>query len=104
MRLIRHLESLPPLALSAFPVARLRLGGATQAFRRPIVLSPNRDWWIVGPGTLDAALTGADTGRCTRVCLDDCVLLNRTRRGPSEAALRYPSPPSNRQTVGRRTK
>ena len=71
------------------PVARLRLGGATQAFRRPIVLSSDRDWWIVGPGTLDAALTGADTGRCTRVCLDDCVLLNRTRRGPSEAALRY---------------
>lgn len=70
-------------------VTRLRLGGVTQAFRRPIVLSPDRDWWIVGPGTLDAALSGADTGRCTRVRLDNCVLLNRTRRSPSEAALRY---------------
>lgn len=67
----------------------VRLGGGVQTFTRPIVVSPERELWIVGPGTLDATLTGSDTGRCTRVRLDNCVLLNRTRLGPVENALHY---------------
>lgn len=77
------------IVTNAIPVTLVRLGGQTQAFKYPIALPPDRDWWIGGPGTLDVDLTGTDTGRCTRIWLDHCVLLNRTLKAPKDAALHY---------------
>ena len=67
----------------------VRLNRQIQAFKRPIVLSNDREWFIVGPGTLDANVTGADTNALTNVRLDHCIFLNRTRKPPEQAALFY---------------
>lgn len=69
--------------------AVMRLDGETHTMSNRVVLTPDREWWIVGPGTLEADLTGSDTGNCTRVHLDKCVLLNRTSLFPMEAAVQY---------------
>ena len=63
--------------------------GATHAFKRPIVLPNDREWYIVGPGTLDADVTGTATNKLTNVRLDRCVLLNRTRKPAEQVAIRY---------------
>ncbi len=67
----------------------VRLNGEVHAFSRPIVLSNDREWLVVGPGTLDADVTGADTNESVRVRLDHCVFLNRTRKPAELAAVRY---------------
>jgi len=36
----------------------VRLGGRTNVFTRPLRLEAGREYWIVGPGTLDAAISG----------------------------------------------
>ena len=71
------------------PATVVRLNGETHAFKRPIVLSNDREWFIVGPGTLDADVTGTDTNKLTNVRLDRCVLLNRTRKPAEQAGLFY---------------
>ena len=67
----------------------VRLNGEPHVFKRPIVLPNDREWFVVGPGTLDADVTGADTSKRTNVHLDRCVLLNRTRKPAEQAAIRY---------------
>ena len=36
----------------------MRLGGATNTIDRPIRLDPAREYWIVGPGTLEGEFSG----------------------------------------------
>lgn len=67
----------------------VRLNGKTHTFKRPITLENDREWFVVGPGTLDADVTGADTNAPAAVHLERCVLLNRTRKPLAKAALRY---------------
>ena len=40
------------------PATIVRLGGATNTFDRPIRLDPGREYWIVGPGTLEGEFSG----------------------------------------------
>ncbi len=40
------------------PATVIRLGGRTNVFRRPIRLAAGRDYWIVGPGVLEASMAG----------------------------------------------
>ena len=51
------------------------LGGRTNVFTHPIRLDSGREYWIVGPGTLDAAISGP-TNSVLRIM--DCTVINRT--------------------------
>ena len=64
----------------------LRLNGQTQKFGEPILLDSNRVYWIVGPGTLDAAIDGRPGAR---VYLDNCVLINRTEKPLKQCGIHY---------------
>lgn len=55
-------------------------------FKEPIRLSSGKEYWITGPGTLDADLSGPQN---TIVRLKDCVLLNRTKKLYPENGLHY---------------
>lgn len=72
---------------NATPVTVVRLNRRTYTFDHPVVLPADREWWIRGPGTLDATLLGEKPG--TRVFLDGCTLLNRTTCPPKETGLHY---------------
>ncbi len=88
-RVTRHVSWATREVTNEVPATVVRLNGETHAFKRPIVLSNDREWFIVGPGTLDADVTGTDTNKLTNVRLDRCVLLNRTRKPAEQAALFY---------------
>lgn len=66
---------------------RISLNHATNVFSRPVLLDSGRDYWIVGPGVLDAAIESA--GSNTVVHLKNCALLNRTSKPIKEAGVRY---------------
>ncbi|MBR4652844.1 MAG: serine/threonine protein kinase [Kiritimatiellae bacterium] len=54
----------------------VHLGGKTNVFTRPLVLDTKREYWVEGPGVLDAAVAGP-TGAVMR--LKNCIFLNRTK-------------------------
>ena len=56
------------------------------SFKNTIRLSPEREYWITGPGTLDADLFCPTTAV---VRLRNCVLLNRTKRLYPENGIQY---------------
>lgn len=68
-------------------ITLLRLKGKTNVFERPLVLSPEREMWIVGPGMLDAACE-CPKGEA-KVRLEKCFFNNRTRVHPDRAGIRY---------------
>ena len=53
---------------------------------RPLVLDANREYWVEGPGVLDAAVAGP-TGAV--MYLRKCVFLNRTKESLSINGVRY---------------
>ena len=64
----------------------VNLNSRTNVFDRPVVLSPSYEYWITGPGILDAELI-AQKG--TTIRLKDCVFLNRARTALDVAEIRY---------------
>ena len=64
----------------------VRLGGVTNVFTHPIKLAPDREYHIVGPGTLDAGFVGS---KGAKIVLENCLLLNRTRKPLRDARVRY---------------
>lgn len=68
-------------------ITHYRLNGKTNVFKRPIVLSPERETWIVGPGMLDAAFE-CPKGEA-KVRLEKCFFNNRTKVHPDRAGIRY---------------
>lgn len=64
----------------------LRLNKQKYKFKEPILLATNRYYWVVGPGTLDASIEGRPGAR---LCLDNCVLINRTEKQPRECGVHY---------------
>ena len=82
--------SMPQMSLVAVTnvvSARIvRLGGKTNVFTRPLVLDANREYWVEGPGVLDAAVAGP-TGAV--MYLRKCVFLNRTKESLSINGVRY---------------
>ena len=55
----------------------LDLRGQTVVFNEPIVLKPGRTYRVIGPGTLDADLSGPES---TTLWMTNCVVLNRSRK------------------------
>ena len=64
----------------------ISLGKKSVSFKNTIRLSPEREYWITGPGTLDADLFCPTTAV---VRLRNCVLLNRTKRLYPENGIQY---------------
>ena len=46
----------------------VRLGGATNTFDRPIRLNPAREYWIIGPGTLEGEFSGPPNEQYAAAC------------------------------------
>ena len=61
---------------NAIDVTLVRLNRGTNVFVRPMQLKPNHEYWVVGPGILDASVTSSGTNTTMR--LKNCVFLNRS--------------------------
>ena len=66
--------------------AMLELHGQKVRFDEPIVLKPGRTYRVIGPGTLDADLSGSES---TLLWMTNCVVLNRSKVLPPTNGLRY---------------
>ncbi len=56
--LVRPLDYNWRRAARKVPATIVRLGGITNSFSRPMRLDPGREYWIVGPGTLEGEFSG----------------------------------------------
>lgn len=65
----------------------VRLGGTTNAFERPIELLSDREYFIEGPGLLNADLRAS--GKGATVHLARCFVVNRSAAPIGAAAIRY---------------
>ncbi|MBQ0032437.1 MAG: protein kinase, partial [bacterium] len=64
----------------------LELRGQTVVINEPLVLKSGRTYRIIGPGTLDADLSGPES---TVLWMTNCVVLNRSKFLPPKNNLRY---------------
>ena len=64
----------------------VNLNSRTNVFDRPVVLSPSYEYWITGPGILDAELIAQKE---TTIRLRNCIFLNRTRSELDDAKVYY---------------
>ena len=64
----------------------VNLGGRTIVFNEPIPLDAGREYWIVGPGILDAQFSAASTAT---VHIANCIFRNRTKTSPVNAGIDY---------------
>ena len=69
----------------SFPL-KVNLEGKTVIIRKPIVLDGGKTYSVIGPGTLDADISGPTN---TVLQLRNCVLLNRTKTSPGSAGINY---------------
>ena len=66
--------------------AVFELRGQTVVINEPLVLKPGRTYRVIGPGTLDADLSGPES---TILWMTNCVVLNRSKFLPPKNNLRY---------------
>ena len=64
----------------------LELGGQTVVINEPLVLKPGRTYRVIGPGTLDADLSGPESAT---LWMTNCVVLNRSRKVYPDVKLKY---------------
>ena len=64
----------------------VNLGGRTVLFNEPIKLDAGREYWIVGPGVLDAQFSASSTAT---VRIANCIFRNRTKTSPDKAGIDY---------------
>ena len=64
----------------------LNLRGQTLVLHEPIVLKPGRTYRVIGPGTLDADISGPGS---TTLWMTNCVVLNRARVIYPDVKLKY---------------
>ena len=62
------------------------LGGRTVVVDDPLDLDAGREYWIVGPGVLDAQFSSTSTAI---VHVANCVFRNRTKTSPGRAGIDY---------------
>lgn len=72
---------------NAIDVTLVRLNRGTNVFVRPMQLKPNHEYWVVGPGILDASVTSS--GANTIIRLKNCVFLNRSSVPFKNTGIRY---------------
>ena len=70
-------------------VTLVRLNRGTNVFVRPMQLKSNHEYWVVGPGILDASVTSSGTNTTMR--LKNCIFLNRSSVPFKNAGIRYVS-------------
>lgn len=78
-------KSNPPLT-SAVEATIIELNGGTNVFAHPLVLDPKREYWIIGPGVLDASFKDS---RGATMRLSNCTFLNRTEKPLKDVGVRY---------------
>ena len=71
---------------NALNVVEVRLDGQTVTLDEPLDLDAEREYWIVGPGVLDAQFSTASTATVRVV---NCIFLNRTKTNPARAGIDY---------------
>ena len=64
--------------------AVLDLRGQTLVLHEPIVLKPGRTYRVIGPGTLDADISGPES---TTLWMTNCIVLNRAKTVYPKAIL-----------------
>ena len=64
----------------------VHLNGTTNVFEHPLKLNPKREYWIVGPGVVDAKFNGSQG---TVMRLSGCNLVNRSDESLRSAGMRY---------------
>ena len=74
-----------PFSFSRFP-SRLELKGAVLKLNEPVVLKGGREYMVLGPGILDADISGP-TNALLR--LKNCYFLNRTKKLYPKNGLKY---------------
>lgn len=67
--------------------AMVRLNNGHYVFKRPLVLEDNHDYWLLGPGILDASIQSK--GSNTVIHLGACLILNRSEIPYEQAGIRY---------------
>ena len=72
---------------NAIDVTLVRLNRVTNVFVRPMQLKPNHEYWVIGPGILDASVTSSGTNTIIR--LKNCVFLNRSPVPFKNTGIRY---------------
>ena len=72
---------------NAVDVTLVRLNRGTNVFVRPMRLKSNHEYWVVGPGILDASVTSSCTNTIIR--LKNCVFLNRSPVPFKNTGIRY---------------
>jgi len=73
--------------LNEIQVTLIRLKNEKHVFSRPLTLKAGREYWIVGPGTLDASMISE--GSNTTLRLHNCVVLNRSAIPFDRSGIRY---------------
>ena len=64
----------------------LELRGQTVVINEPLVLKSGRTYRVIGPGTLDADLSGPESAT---LWMTNCVVLNRSRKVYPDVKLKY---------------
>ena len=64
----------------------INLNGTTNRFVHPLKLNSKREYWVVGPGTLDAVFKDS---RGATMRLTKCNLVNRSDESLKDAGIRY---------------
>lgn len=68
-------------------ITLVRLNQSTNAFARPLMLKGDHEYWVVGPGILDASIVSAGTNTIMR--LKNCMFFNRSAVPLRESGVRY---------------
>ena len=68
-------------------VTLVRLKKGNHVFSRPLKLKADHEYWIAGPGTLDASMVSV--GSNTTLRLHNCVVLNRSKIPFAKSGIRY---------------
>ena len=68
-------------------ITLIALKRATNVFARPMRLKTDHEYWVVGPGILDASV--ASVGTNTTIRLKNCVFLNRSSVPLRQSGIHY---------------
>ena len=74
------------MVTNAVDATIINLNGATNRFAHPLTLDSRREYWVVGPGTLDAVF---ENSQGATIRLANCKLVNRSEESLKDAGIRY---------------
>jgi hypothetical protein len=83
---IVHPQKFFQTVTNAVDATVVNLNGATNRFAHPLKLNPKREYWVVGPGTLNAVFKESQG---TTMRLANCRLVNRAEESLRKSGIRY---------------